>query len=107
MADDWDRKKTRSRACLECEMYSSSRLVLGETVTNVFTMLIGLLLSFFPFFFLSFFQSLEGHYAHCFFFLFYFVTIVIFLICTRLSYKRTYIIIINIFFIIMRASKNF
>lgn len=68
MADDWDRKKTRSRACLECEMYSSSRLVLGETVTNVFTMLIGLLLSFFPFFFLSFFQSLEGHYAHCFFF---------------------------------------
>lgn len=51
MADDWDRKKTRSRACLECEMYSSSRLVLGETVTNVFTMLIGLLLSFFPFFF--------------------------------------------------------
>lgn len=71
MADDWDRKKTRSRACLECEMYSSSRLVLGETVTNVFTMLIGLLLSFFPFFF-SFFQSLEGHYAHCFFF-FYFI----------------------------------
>lgn len=97
MADDWDRKKTRSRACLECEMYSSSRLVLGETVTNVFTMLIGLLLSFFPFFFfLSFFQSLEGHYAHCFFFLFYFVTIVTFLICTRLSYKRTYIFIINI-----------
>lgn len=59
MADDWDRKKTRSRACLECEMYSSSRLVLGETVTNVFTMLIGLLLSFFPFFF-SFFLSISG-----------------------------------------------
>lgn len=31
-----------------------------------------------------------------FFFLFYFVTIVTFLICTRLSYKRTYIFIINI-----------
>lgn len=48
MADDWDRKKTRSRACLECEMCSSSRLALGETVTNVFTMLIGLLISLFP-----------------------------------------------------------
>lgn len=44
---------------------------------------------------------------HTVFFLFYFVTIVTFLICARLSYKRTYIIIINIFFIIMRASKNF
>lgn len=96
MADDWDRKKTRSRACLECEMYSSSRLVLGETVTNVFTMLIGLLLSFFPFFF-SFFLSISGGtLCTLFFFLFYFVTIVTFLICTRLSYKRSYIFIINI-----------
>lgn len=108
MADDWDRKKTRSRACLECEMYSSSRLVLGETVTNVFTMLIGLLLSFFPFFFLFFLSISGGTLCTLFFFiLFYFVTIVTFLICTRLSYKRTYIFIINIFFIIMRASKNF
>lgn len=56
MADDWDRKKkTRSRACLECEMCSSSSLALGEIVTNVFTMLIGLLISLFP---LSLFPSL-------------------------------------------------
>lgn len=54
MADDWDRKKN-SIACVP-RMRNVFFFSLRKTVTNVFTMLIGLLISLLPFFlfFLSF-----------------------------------------------------